>query len=76
MTIEIYASSPTPPIIIAADAACNVVVPGIPSSYNTDDEDDRERGIAETPSARKILSNPEKTGRCSEKGTSLVGPGR
>tara|TARA_R110002020_G_scaffold16515_1_gene58238 strand:- start:135 stop:269 length:135 start_codon:yes stop_codon:yes gene_type:complete len=42
MTIEIYASSPSPPIIIAADAACNVVVPGVPSTYSTDEEDDKK----------------------------------
>jgi|TARA_R110000824_G_scaffold347671_1_gene534413 hypothetical protein len=39
MTIEIYAT--TPPII-AADAACNVVVPGVPSTYNTEDEDGKK----------------------------------
>lgn len=43
MTIEIYTTTKMPPII-AADAACNVVVPGVPSSYNTvDEEDDRSK---------------------------------
>lgn len=41
MAIEIYATTEVPVAPIAADAACNVVVPGIPSSY-TDDEDTSE----------------------------------
>ena len=40
MAIEIYATALPP--IIAADAACNVVVPGVPSTYSTDDEDDKD----------------------------------
>lgn len=41
MAIEIYVT--TSPII-AADAACDVQVPGIPSSYTDDDEDTEEEG--------------------------------
>ena len=37
MTIEIYMT--TPPIIAAA-AACNVEIVGVPSTYNTEDEDE------------------------------------
>lgn len=47
MAIEIYATTEVPLPPVAADAACNVVVPGVPSSY-TDDEDTREE-LTRTP---------------------------
>ena len=39
MTIEVSTST----IVLAADAACHVVVPGIPS-YLDDDDDEEETG--------------------------------
>ena len=40
MAIEIYVTTEVP-LPVAADAACNVVVPGVPSSY---EEEEDERG--------------------------------
>lgn len=42
MAIEIYVTTPLPSSLppVAADAACNVVVPGVPSSYDDDQSDD------------------------------------
>ena len=42
MAIEIYANTDLRLLVVAADAACDVQVPGVPSSYNTDDEDTSE----------------------------------
>ena len=43
MAIEIYAATEVV-VPIAADAACNVVVPGIPSSYADDEDTSEEEG--------------------------------
>ena len=67
MAIEIYVT--TSPII-AADAACDVQVPGIPSSYVDDDEDTEEEG-QRNPS---LLSIPELTGWAQTRGLVLWGP--